>query len=58
MAFQIEVSVERLRLLGSKIRKDSEFTSEDAKAFLQLYGEQLKSKMEQTLKDFLQEKLG
>lgn len=52
----IELSVERLRVLGKLTRKE-EFTTEEAKAFLLLYREALESEINETIRVFLKKKL-
>jgi hypothetical protein len=57
---RVEYDVHRLRLLGGLIRKtkgNPEFTSDQAKAFILLHGEELTERLQQTVRDFLTEKL-
>jgi hypothetical protein len=56
----VQYDVSRLRLLGKLIRKQSgvpEFTSEQARAFLLLHGEELQDRLDKTVREFLKEKL-
>lgn len=55
-----ELSVERLRALGHLNRRQSgieEFSTTDAIAFLQLFGDQLRERLDQTVLNFLKDKL-
>lgn len=54
-----EYDVNRLRLLGKLIRKQKgeEFTSDQARSFLLLHGDELKDRLDKATRDFLKEKL-
>jgi hypothetical protein len=55
---QIEISEQKLRLLGETIRRDTGgFTSEQVRAFLVIYGEELQETIENAVKQFLKKKL-
>jgi len=51
------LSLERLRLIGSKINREREFGQKEAQAFLDLYGKDIEARLVSTIKDFLTEKL-
>ena len=53
---KIEYSLDKLRLLASTIRK-REFSTTETLAFLCLYEDELKDKLNQTIREFVQEKL-
>jgi hypothetical protein len=56
----VQYDLSRLRLLSKLIRKtksDTEFTSEQAKAFLLLHSTELQDRLDKTIRDFLKEKL-
>jgi serine/threonine protein kinase HipA of HipAB toxin-antitoxin module len=55
--FTISVTVDKIRNLGTKILKSTEVSSDHARAFLLLYGGALQDRMNQTIKDFVTEKL-
>ena len=56
----VSYSLDKLRQLASKVRKEKggEFSTEQVKAFLSLFGEDLEDRLNQTVREFLQEKLG
>lgn len=56
---QLNYSLDKLRQLASKVRKDKggEFSTEQVQAFLSLFGEDLEERLNQTVREFLQEKL-
>lgn len=57
---RVEYTADRLRLLGKLVRKskgDPEFTSDQARAFLLLHGQELQDRLDKTMRDFLKEKL-
>ena len=50
----------RVRSLGAIVRRQkgvSEFTSEEARAFLLLHGKELEDRLDKTLREFMKEKL-
>jgi hypothetical protein len=53
---RVEYTIDRLRQLAGYVRPGA--TTEDIRAFLLLYGGELGSKIDKTVRDFLQEKLG
>ena len=53
---KVEYSLDKLRLLAGTARK-REFSSVETRAFLCLYGEELKDKLNQTIREFVQDKL-
>ena len=57
---QIAYSADRLRQVGQHIaaKKGREFGSKEARAFMLLYGQELTDKLDATVRQFLQEKLG
>jgi hypothetical protein len=55
--FTITVSVDKVRNLGVKVLKTTDFASPQAEAFLMLYGGALQDKLNLTIKDFVTEKL-
>ncbi len=48
----------RIHRLGYEMRRDSGFTSEQAKAFLVLYGTELRHTLEEAAKNFIRKKVG
>jgi len=57
---RVEYDANRLRLLGKLVRKskgDPEFTSDQARAFLLLHGQEIQDRLDKTVRDFLKEKL-
>jgi hypothetical protein len=55
---RVEFSIDRLRGLGAIARKNKGgFTSEQVKAFLALYDEELNDLLNQTVRKFVEEKL-
>jgi hypothetical protein len=56
---QASYGVARLRLLAASIRRTKGgFTSAQVRAFLLLYGDDLQAALDQTVRDFLTEKVG
>jgi hypothetical protein len=53
----ISVTINKIRLLGATIRKAEGFTSEQAKAFITLYGSELNDRLEKSVREFLAEKI-
>lgn len=55
--FQYDLT--RIRLLGGKARESrgDDFTTDKARAFLLLHGQELQDKIDQTVRKFLEEKL-
>lgn len=53
---KVELPTSKIRLLASTVRK-SEFSTEQTKAFLSLYGEVLEERINKTIRDFIAEKL-
>jgi hypothetical protein len=53
---KVEYSLDKLRLLAGTARK-REFSTTETRAFLCLYEEELKDKLNQTIREFVQEKL-
>jgi hypothetical protein len=54
----MDVTVDRVRRIATTVRKSGAgFSSEEAEAFLLLYGEQLQALLNSTVKDFIKEKL-
>jgi len=58
----VQFDVSRIRQLGGNARATREtatdFTSEKARAFLLLHGAELKNKIDETVRSFIEEKLG
>lgn len=57
---KVEYDVNRLRALGAltaKIKGESEFTSDQAKAFVLLHGKELQDRLDKTVREFMKEKL-
>jgi hypothetical protein len=55
---QAEFDINTLRLIASEIRRDKgEFSSEQVKAFLLLYDEELRDRISTAVRAFLKEKL-
>jgi hypothetical protein len=57
---QFLLDLSRIRQLGALVRKPrgiSEFTSEEARAFLLLHGVELQDRLNKTVRDFMKEKL-
>ena len=55
-----DYSVEKLRLLGRLVRKEKgigEFSSDQARAFLSLHGDELRDRIDAAVRAFLKEKL-
>lgn len=57
---RLQYDLNRVRLLGGKARQSrgDDFTSEKARAFLLLHGQELQDKIDKTVREFLEEKLG
>lgn len=49
-------NLERLRLLGAELREG--FTTKQAQAFLDLHGDELRTLLDSTVKNFLKKKVG
>jgi hypothetical protein len=54
----VEYSIDRLRLIASSINGRAGFTSKQIDAFLLIYRHELQSKLDQTVKNFIQSKIG
>lgn len=57
---KVEYDINRLRLMGKLARKtkgESVFTSEQARAFLLLHGQELRDRLDKAVREFLKEKL-
>jgi hypothetical protein len=55
----VVVHSEKIRNLGQEIRKSKGgFTTVQAEAFLELYGDELETYLEKTVKDFVRGKIG
>jgi hypothetical protein len=56
----VRYSLDKLRLLATAVRKAraSEFSTEQTRAFLPPYGEELQERLNKAVRGFLQEKLG
>lgn len=55
----LEFSIQKLRLMGEVIRKDTGgFTTEQVRAFLILYRDDIEALVTKTIRDFLRRKLG
>jgi hypothetical protein len=48
----------RIHRLGYEMRRDSRFSSDQAKAFLTLYGTELRHTLEEAAKNFMRKKVG
>lgn len=60
VGIEVKYDVNRVRLLGRLVRKQKgvgEFSSEEARAFILLYGKELQDRLDQTVRQFLEEKL-
>ena len=55
---RVEYSIDRLRLIASSINGRAGFTSKQIDAFLLIYRHELQSKLDQTVKNFIQSKIG
>ncbi len=56
----IDVSVDRVRRIGALLRKSSlieEFGTQEATAFMRLFGSQLEERFNNVLRDFIKEKM-
>ena len=52
-------ALDRIRLLATALRRDKGgFSTEQARAFLLLYGEELQDAIDKTVREFLKEKVG
>jgi hypothetical protein len=57
---RVEYDINRIRGIGAltvKSKGESEFTSDQAKAFVLLHGKELQDRLDKTVRDFLKEKL-
>jgi len=55
---RVEYSIDRLRLIASSINGRAGFTSKQIDAFLLIHQNELQSKLDQTVKNFIQSKIG
>lgn len=55
--FTIAITADKIRNLGTKLLRTTDVSSAHAEAFLLLYGSALQDRLNQTIKDFVTEKL-
>lgn len=55
---RVEYSIDRLRLIAASIKGRAGFTSKQMEAFLLIHQNELQSKLDQTVKNFVQSKIG
>ena len=51
------ISVDKVRLVGRKFRKENDLSTKDAEAFLQLYESDIYDALQQRFEQFLKDKL-